>query len=212
MGKVRGLRPRKQPRQQRAQRTVEAIVEAAAQVFERDGYARATTDRIAERAGVSIGSLYQYFPGKDALLVALAERHADAGVRRVRALLSAAGGAEQIHTVPIGEILQLFVEQLIELHRTQPRLHRLLFVEAPMPKGHHERLSGIEDELASEIATLLRRHPEVRAANLELAAWMLVHVTHGLVHDYIVHPPPTPVQRSEFVAELVAMLRNYLVR
>ena len=55
----RALRPRKRPRQERARRTVAAILEAAAQVFERQGYASGTTDAIAERAGVSIGSLYQ---------------------------------------------------------------------------------------------------------------------------------------------------------
>src|ERR1700722_2109912 len=71
----RRLAPRKAAKQARAQATVDAILEAGAQIFERLGYAGATTNRIAERAGVSIGSLYQYFPSKDAILVALARRH-----------------------------------------------------------------------------------------------------------------------------------------
>src|ERR1700727_158166 len=76
----RRLTPRKAAKQARAQATVDAIVEAAAQVFESLGYAAATTNRIAERAGVSIGSLYQYFPNKDAILVALARRHLAEGM------------------------------------------------------------------------------------------------------------------------------------
>src|SRR5215471_21205054 len=69
------LDPRRAPSQSRSRDTVEAIVEAAAQVFERHGYAAGTTNRIAERAGVSIGSLYQYFPNKDAIVMELARRH-----------------------------------------------------------------------------------------------------------------------------------------
>ena len=89
------LKPRKRPSQARSKATVEAILVAAAQVFRRQGYAGATTDRIAERAGVSVGSLYQYFPNKDAILVALTERHVDAGFALVRELL-----AETLSDVP----------------------------------------------------------------------------------------------------------------
>jgi AcrR family transcriptional regulator len=71
----RRLEPRKLPKQSRSGATFEAVLEAAAQIFERRGYAAGTTNRIAERAGVSIGSLYQYFPNKDAILVALVHRH-----------------------------------------------------------------------------------------------------------------------------------------
>ena len=191
---------------------MEAIVEAAAQVFEREGYARATTDRIAERAGVSIGTLYQYFPNKDALLVALAQRHADAGVTRVRELLAAGGGSAGLARVDLGDILRVFIDQLVELHREQPRLHRLLFVEAPVPTDQHQQLSAVEDELAAGIAELLEQHPEVAVADPQLAAWMLVHVTQGLVHDFIVHPPPPPAGQATFVDELVVMLRAYLVK
>src|SRR5256885_17137254 len=75
MASTTRLKPRRRPRQERSRETVEAIVEAAAQVFERHGYAAGTTNRIAERAGVSIGSLYQYFPNKDAIVAELARRH-----------------------------------------------------------------------------------------------------------------------------------------
>jgi len=206
----RRLRPRKEPKQERAQRTVEAIVEAAAQVFEREGYSRTTTDRIAERAGVSIGSLYQYFPGKDSILAALAERHADSGVGRIRELLSASGGTDGLASVGLAPLLRSFVQELLELHQAQPRLQRLLFLEAPVPLEQHARLSKIEDDLAAEISALLSQHPDVRTSQPALAAWMLVHATHGLVHDFIVHPPPQPTDREDFLDQLVHMLQAYL--
>ena len=70
---------RKQPRQQRSAALVSAVLDAAVQVLTREGAARFTTARVAERAGVSIGSLYQYFPDKDAVMLALLARE-----RRVR--------------------------------------------------------------------------------------------------------------------------------
>lgn len=75
-----GLRPRKQPRQARAELTRQRILAAAAHVFAEYGYAAGTTNRIAERAQISIGSLYQYYPNKDAILVELLTRHLDAGM------------------------------------------------------------------------------------------------------------------------------------
>ncbi len=84
---------RKRPRQQRSRATVEAICVAAARVLASDGYARASTNRIAEVAGVSVGSLYQYFPNKDALVLAVAADHAaDMGDLLERVVTSMAGG------------------------------------------------------------------------------------------------------------------------
>ncbi len=79
MAKTR-LQPLKQPLQQRSRLTVQAILEAAIQVFDEHGYAAGTTARIAQRAGVSIGSLYQYFPNKDSILTALAGQHLAEGL------------------------------------------------------------------------------------------------------------------------------------
>lgn len=78
----KGVRPRKQPIQARSRQTVEWLLEATARVFRTEGF-DATTNRIAAAAGVSVGTLYEYFPNKDALLFALAQRHvaeAEAGI------------------------------------------------------------------------------------------------------------------------------------
>ena len=68
---------RRKPKQERAVATVDAVIEAAARILIDDGYARLTTNRVAERAGVSVGTLYQYFRSKEAILEALVQRIAD---------------------------------------------------------------------------------------------------------------------------------------
>jgi AcrR family transcriptional regulator len=76
--------PRKQPKQERSQATVEAILTATTHILIKEGYDQFNTNRVAELAGVSIGSLYQYFPNKEALLFALAEDHANEMVQLVQ--------------------------------------------------------------------------------------------------------------------------------
>ncbi|MFD0473770.1 TetR/AcrR family transcriptional regulator [Nonomuraea thailandensis] len=121
------LTPRKQPRQHRSRETVAVILEAAAQLFQRYGYAGTTTNKIAERAGVSIGSLYQYFPNKDALLVALAEHHLAQSGEQVAQVLARA--AERRPSLL--ELLTGLVRCVADLHTDRPALHRLLFDQAP---------------------------------------------------------------------------------
>lgn len=91
MAKPAGIKARK-PVQERSRRTVDAILEAAVQILEQDGEAGFTTNHVARRAGVSIGTLYQYFDGKDAILLALSER-ANIDIRR---------GGEQAASAPHG--------------------------------------------------------------------------------------------------------------
>lgn len=162
----RSLRPRKQPRQERSRETVEALLEAAAQVFERHGYAAGTTNRIAARAGVSIGSLYQYFPNKDALLLALVQRHVDEGAARMGPLLAELADDPP----PLRDALQSLVAGLVALHAGRPALHRVLFEEAPRPPALRRRLDGLADAAAGAIAAYLRAAPEVRVADADLAA------------------------------------------
>jgi AcrR family transcriptional regulator len=85
---------RRKPRQARARATCEAILEAASQILERDGAAGFNTNAVAERAGVSIGTLYQYFPDKTAILLAAAQREStqSAPASRLAALLQALVG------------------------------------------------------------------------------------------------------------------------
>lgn len=118
-------RPRGLPKQERSRETVEAILGATALVLEREGYDRATTRRISEVAGVSVGSLYQFFPNKESLVVALYERH-------LGDLISAFGSRfEASARVPLPEAVRSLVGAALELHAVDPDLHRVLVEQIP---------------------------------------------------------------------------------
>src|SRR6201996_6692514 len=116
----RQLQPRKQPRQHRSELTRQRILDAAAHVFAEHGYAAGTTNRIAERAGVSIGSVYQYFPNKDALVVELARRH----IAQIAETASLALEALVEYVPPLRDGLTAIVLGTVELHKGAPGLQR----------------------------------------------------------------------------------------
>jgi AcrR family transcriptional regulator len=201
------LEPRKKPLQRRAQATVEDVLAAAAQVFEALGYASGTTNRIAERAGVSIGTLYQYFPSKEALAVALLERHLAEGMRRLNEWVGRAVAEPRT----LRETLQLFVEGMIALHDERPRLQHILLEETPLPPRVRDALLAGEREAAKTVAGLLRLYPEVRHPRLAEAAVMAVQTVESLTHRFAAHPGQG-LPRDAFAAELVGMLEAYLTR
>jgi AcrR family transcriptional regulator len=121
---------------------VETILDAAAQAFEARGYAAGTTNRIAERAGV-IGSLYEYFPNKDAIVVALAERELELERQEILKLLKGSGRRG------LAGLLQEFVEIIVGFHARSPALHRILFDEAEHPPEAHARVLRFEESLGT---------------------------------------------------------------
>lgn len=200
-------KPRKQPKQARSIATVEAILEAAAQVFCEQGYTGGTTDKVAIRAGVSIGSLYQYFPNKEALLLALAERHMEEGFLLIREKLAAA----LITQPPLKQLLRHFVEALIVLHQVNPDLHRVLFNEAPLPPSFTAEKEAAERKFAGELVALFQQYPEVKAEDMSVSCYLLVQAVEGLVHGYILYPPKD-IEADKLVHEIVRMLYRYLVQ
>ena len=199
------LRPRKTPTQARSRATVEAILVAATQVLRRDGYAATTTDRVAKRAGVSVGSLYQYFPNKDAILVALTERHIDEGFALVRELLAAA----RADGPPLETMLRGFVVAMIALHEQEPELHRVLFEEAPLPSSLRRELRKRENDLGREVAELLEGRPEVRMGDSKLTGHIIVQTVDSLVHNFVLHPPKD-IDAESLTDEIVRMLHQHL--
>jgi AcrR family transcriptional regulator len=110
------LSPRKSPRQARALATQDAIIEAAAHIIAKGGLAAFNTNAVAERAGVSIGSLYQYFPNKDALMVALIEQSQRQQLARVKAAVAMVGDAD------LTTIVRMLVRAAQQHHRDDPLL------------------------------------------------------------------------------------------
>src|SRR6478752_2317725 len=110
---------RREPKQQRSRQTVEAVLEAVQRVLKRHGAEALTTNRIAEAAGVSIGSLYQYFPDKQAIYSALHHRHIDDVIQVMERTV-----AER--TASLEDFARGLVERLADLHVADPVLHELV--------------------------------------------------------------------------------------
>jgi AcrR family transcriptional regulator len=196
------LAPRKLPQQARSEATVEAILQAAAQVFERHGYAAGTTNRIAARAGVSIGSLYQYFPSKDSILLALARRHLAEGMALLRPHL------ERLRAgCRLDEVLGDVVEATVALHASAPQLHRVLFEETPLPETLRAELDAAEDALVEVVASSLQARPGT-AADRRFAAQVIVSAIEGLTHRLVLRP--AGVSSDVISAEVTALVRGYL--
>jgi AcrR family transcriptional regulator len=200
------LEPRKPPIQKRSKATVDAILSAAAQVFEANGYSAGTTNRIAERAGVSVGTLYQYYPSKEAIAVALLEVHIAETSRRLKEWV----GHMVAERHGLGDAIEDYVQGMLDTHSGRPRLQHMLLEETPLPPRVHRALLDAERQGARTVAGLLRLYPETRHANLDLAGFMLVQTVESLTHRFAAHPDEEGIKRAEFVAELVSMLRSYL--
>ena len=197
---------RKRPLQGRSRSTVDVILEAAAQVLERDGYAAATTDLIAERAGVSVGSLYQYFPNKDAILLALTQRHALAAQAVLEPLLQEIVSG----TPPLEEWLQRFVGACVELNGRRPRLHQILFEETPFPAEVLDGMYQTGDLIVQVFAAYLDRLPEVTVPNARLAAYLVFRAIGAVIHAGAVRRPPE-ITHGACGDELLVLLSRYLL-
>ncbi len=196
---------RKRPLQGRSRSTVEVILEAAAQVLERDGYAAATTDLIAERAGVSIGSLYQYFPNKDAILLALTQRHALQAQTVLEPLLHEIVS----DTPPLDAWLGRFVAACVGLNGPRPRLHQILFEETPFPPEILEGMYQTGDLIVQLFADYLARVPGVTVTDPRLAAYLVFRALGAVVHAGAVRRPPE-LSPEACGDELLVLLCRYL--
>ncbi|MEO1062923.1 MAG: TetR/AcrR family transcriptional regulator [Actinomycetota bacterium] len=130
---------------------VERLLDAAARLFDELGYHDTTTNDVAAAAGASVGSLYQYFPNKDALLVGLAERHVD----EATAAMADAAVALRDEAPDLVGTCRAFVEAAVELNRSD-RLHRLLWA-APRTEAITERLDRLTAALVDEVTWHLTR-------------------------------------------------------
>jgi AcrR family transcriptional regulator len=198
--------PRKAASQTRSRLTVEALIEATARVLIKEGYDRASTNKIAATAGVSIGSLYQYFPGKEALVAAVVERHTNELSQVVRqALLKVAAR-------PIEVGVRELVAAAIDAHRVDPKLHRILAEEAPRT-GRGENIDAVERYARGFLRDYLEAHRrEIDVANLDLAAFILVTTVEALTHSAVLSRPDilADEKAGEFVDEVTGLVLRYL--
>ena len=176
-------KPRKVASQLRSRATVDALVEATARILVKEGFDQASTNHIAEVAGVSIGSLYQYFPSKEALVVAVVERHQQEIMQTVRSEL--AGVLDQ----PVEKAVRKLVAVAVKAHRVDPKLHRVLAEQIPRV-GKLEKLETFSRENYTLFRTYLERHrDELRIDDLELASFVCVTSIEALTHNAVLHYP-----------------------
>ncbi len=197
------LQPRKVPQQERAAATRQRILDSAARIFATHGYAAGTTNRIAEAAQLSVGSLYQYFPNKDAILAELVRAHVADGLARFGALL-----AGPLPTDLHGR-LQHLVTAMVDLHHADPRLHQVLFEEAPRPPDVLEELRAAEGTVVAAVAAFLAEDPDVQHPDPALAARLCVAAAESLVHRLVATPDPA-ADPAVLSAEIVRLLEAYL--
>ncbi|MEV7464936.1 TetR/AcrR family transcriptional regulator [Streptomyces kronopolitis] len=197
-----GLQPRKQPRQARAELTRQRILAAAAHVFAEYGYAAGTTNRIAEQAQLSIGSLYQYYPNKDAILLELLARHLEVG------MAAAARQQDEGPLRPLEDVIRGYVRLAIDNHLDDPQLLRVMIEQAPRSPELLEKTSRYQQARIAYVRKLIEDHPESRVADVHIAARLVVSTVELLVHQLVAAPDPLDPARLE--NELVTMLTGYL--
>jgi AcrR family transcriptional regulator len=198
--------PRKIATQKRSRLTVDALVEATARILIREGYDRASTNKIAAMAGVSIGSLYQYFPSKEALVAAVIERHTqELSQVALNALLKVAAS-------PIEVAAHDIVAAAIEAHRVDPKLHRVLAEQVPRT-GRLENIDSVERNARAVLRGFLEaRRSEIDVADLDLAAFILATTVEALTHSAVLRRPDILAgeKAGAFVDEVTRLVLRYL--
>jgi AcrR family transcriptional regulator len=198
--------PRKSASQERSRLTVNAILEATTRVLVKEGYDHASTNKIAAVAGVSIGSLYQYFPSKEALVAAVSERHSHEVLQLVRNALV------KMAARPVEVAAREFVSVAIEAHRVDPRLHRVLAEQVPRI-GRLENVEAINQDVYGLIRGYLDAHrDEIKVADLDLAAFICVTAVDALTHAAVLRRPDilTGEKAEQFVDEVTDLVIRYL--
>jgi AcrR family transcriptional regulator len=194
---------RKTATQERSKATVDALLDATARVLVREGYDRASTNKIAVAAGVSIGSLYQYYPSKEALVAAVIERHTGEMMDLVRTSLV------RVANLPLAEAARELVRVMIDAHRIEPKLHRVLVEQAPRV-GNMEAIERVDEDALSLVRAYLEAHPdEVRVTDLGMAAFLAVSSVEAMTHIAVLRRPEL-LEDPRFVDEVAALVVRYL--
>ena len=197
MGSGHAKRPRRKAKQERSRETVEIVLDAAARVLAAHGYAIATTNRVAQAAGVSVGTLYEYFANKDAVFEALIRRELD--------LLVAAVRQQQLEPgAPVDEAIGQVLVAAVGAMRFGPELFRSL---DQVPGASFRRhLAEARALVIGFIRQLLEQHrSELRVADLDMAAFMVVSAAEGAGGN-----ATRALLEAGLAQELASLLKVYL--
>lgn len=193
---------RRVPRQQRARLTVDAVLDAVVRILKREGVAAVTTNRIAEVAGVSVGSIYQYFPDKQAIFIALHKRHVEEIDRLVERTLVAHA------SVSLADLIRAMVGALIDTHALDPELYELLASEVPHRSGGTQSFST-RLRAVFRLAIAARLPHERVPARLDRLAFVVAEMVDALSHAAVLRRPSglsLATAREETVRAVMAYL------
>ncbi len=188
------LSARKRPRQERSTATVEAILQAATYILTKRGWHAFTTNDVAQKAGVNIASLYQYFPNKESIVAELQRRHVQEMSHRWPAPSTKSS---------LEENLRLMLEAVVSEHRVNPALHRVFADELPRTMRKSAPQGEAEVRWAEAIA------PLVKVPDVELARFVVGVAVHAVIHEAATDRPEL-LGHPLFVSELVRLLTCYL--
>jgi AcrR family transcriptional regulator len=194
---------RRRPKQRRARQTVEAVLDAVIRLLKRKGSEAITTNRIAEVAGVSIGSVYQYFPDKRAIFAALHQRHIDQIDRMVQTTLVEHAASS------IDKLISAMVEAMVEAHATDPELYGLLMTEVPH-RADGTREFAVRLHGAFLLAISSRAHQLKEGRDLDKVVFVVTHMVEALSHGAVLRRPARMSlkdAKEEVVRAILAYLR-----
>jgi len=195
--------PRKRPRQDRSKATVETILAATARVLVKKGFDGLTTNAVAEQAGVSIGSLYQYFPSKEALVAALIEQHIEEMNAAILTELT------RVSKLPMAQAVRAVIELTIRAHSIEPELHRVLTEQVPRV-GRLARLAEADSICRRMVAGILAaRKDELAIADPDTSAFILVASIESITHRAALFAPER-LRDPRLIDEAVALVTRYL--
>lgn len=203
MARSPGLSPRRTPSQDRSRRTVERILEAATRVLSERGYDGASTNRIAKAAGVGNGSLYQYFPNKDAIVIAVLDRFADRLADRLGEEI------EATMRLPWQEAGRALLDVQIRLFEENADLLRIVVEQVPR-LGPFDKLAALQRRLTDLVRVyLLLNRAEFRDdLDIDATLWVITETAGLLSIKYVLDRPPIPHERM--VDELAALVIGHI--
>ena len=194
---------RKGPKQQRSKVTVSAILDATVRVLEQEGSDAATTSRIAEVAGVSVGTLYQYFANRDAILDALQDREFERASEMMGRILARGAYASD------REVARAVIHGLLELHGAAPTLHRLLVVEG-LRVTDTARVQAFDMRIIALVRSFLNlAHARIRRKNLDAAAFVVYQCVRASMLACLLERPPG-LDSETLVDEITDLVLRYL--
>jgi AcrR family transcriptional regulator len=198
-------RARKQPQQPRAKATVRAILEATARILDRESLDAATTTRIAEVAGVSIGSLYQYFSHRDAILEALQDREFERTISVMQAVF-ADGNLDQAP----GETVTAALRGLAQLYAQSPGLHRVLTIEG-LRVARAERVHAFDRRVIELVRHfLVATRAPLRIGDAEAAAFIIYQSVRATMLAHLLERP-SGLDAEALIHELTNFLTAYVL-